>query len=222
MLLWGGKNKVVVHDVVLKADNSLSIIAEGYSKNKKGKDKFIYTMGDLSIFDFNADGYFENARKIIKPDQEITVLTEENVRPLKMAMELNRMGYFPYKYHIEHEGKYYLVFSIIDYEKSGFMKIFNLPAKNYYFIPLESYGIEDATKVMIRKPFSGEKKGNFFSSMNNFNETTYDKMNTDTSSPVYNYEAMSSAQWINGKLVFTNYEFGNQTVRFWIEQVGLD
>lgn len=220
MLLWGGKNKMVIHDVVLKADNSLSIVAEAYDKNKKGKTKYVYTMGDLSILDFNSDGYFENARKIIKPEQTIVVYTEETVRSLKMAMELKRQGYFPYKYHIEKDGKYYLVFSIIEYEKGGFMKIGKVPAKNYYFIPLDSYGIEDAVKVQIRSAYNDEKgKSGFFSSAKNFNETEYNKMNTDFNSPTYNYEDMSGVFYHKGKLIYSNYGFGTRTVRFWIEDV---
>ena len=229
-VIWGGKSKMMVHDIVLKPDNSLSIIAEGFRKqNKKGvKDTWKYTLGDLSIFDFNSEGYFEEARKIIKPDQVLTVKSETPPKGLKMAMELKKNGYFPYKYHIEYNGKFYLVFSIIEKEKKA-LGLFAVGAKSYYFFPLESYGIEDAAKVKIREPTVSEgKKGTnkvagFMSSLNRFDETVYDRdPPMGSNNAYYNYDAMSGVMWKEGKLVFTNYNIMDKTVRFWIEDVPFD
>ena len=168
------------------------------------------------------ESILKGVRKIFKPDQIIYVRSKGTIRGLKMAMELKRNGYFPYKYHIEEDGKFYLVFYIIE-EKGKFVKI---PQKKAYFIPLNAFGIEEAGFVDIRAPMVSEKKKSFgnkvvaaASALARYDETFYDTEDDSDDYFYMNYNAYNGAIYDKKKLLFFNYHLGKRSVRLWKQDI---
>ncbi|MEM7551808.1 MAG: DUF6770 family protein [Bacteroidota bacterium] len=247
--VWGGKTKIIVQDIVLRPDNSLAVIGEAFRKSKPGKagdgkkafgmpkaglgsiaasasgvkgPNWAYTLMDLNIFEFDAEGNFVNARKIFKPDQVVYVKSEKKVRGLSMAMELKRNGYFGYKYSIEEGEKQYLVTRMIA-EKG---KLITIPKKSVHFIPLEAFGIEESGSVDVRSPTVREKKKGFanavvgaVSAITAYDETLYDTTDDSTDSFYYNYDNLNGSVYHNGELLFFNYNVLDATLRVWKDKI---
>ncbi len=248
---WGGETKIIIQDIVLKPDNSLSVIGEAFRKSKPGKageegkklvslKKFTPTLGsltgtdpasqadwaytimDLNIFEFDPQGNFVNARKIFKKDQIIYVKSARKVRGLSMALELKRNGYFGYKYHITDNDKQYLVTNRVE-EKGGLVKI---PKKYVFFIPLESFGIEEAGSVEVRTPtVTAEKKG-FLNDVASAaatlaigSESFYNTTDQTNDVSFYNFDAANGSFYNKGDLVFYNFNTVDRTLRVWKDKI---
>ena len=139
-----------------------------------------------------------------------------------MALELKRNGYFGYKYHITDNGKQYLVTNRVE-EKGGLVKI---PKKYVFFIPLESFGIEEAGFVEVRTPTVTEEKKGFLNDVASAastlaigSESFYNTANESDDASYFNFDAANGSFFKNGELVFYNFNMIDKTLRVWKDKI---